>query len=198
MVLALLPVSLTFRLLIELVVVIAFFSFGLWVGAEWELGKQARLETKQKSMVIDGLLKAREDDRANAEAVHELLAESEEARRRDGLKWERKLRDAKPQSLAVCVDGSKSDDPATPPSADGDRVALTLDFVGLWNDALCAGNSSPECSLRITDEAFKSGFALPKDILANVKANADACARDRGTLAGWQLWATKNGFIRGK
>jgi len=189
--------SLTFKLLMLLICTLALFGAGLYVGVEWELGKQARLDAKERSAVIDSLVKQRADDQEGLMAVHELLVDEQEARRRDGLVWERKVRDAKPQSLAVCTDQPQGGGTAAA-SPDGDRVALTLEFVGLWNDALCEGNASAACRSRTDDPAFSAGFALPKDILGNVRANAEACAADRARLAGWQLWAKKRGFIRGE
>lgn len=190
--------SLTFKLLILLISVIAVFGSGLYVGVEWELGKQARLDAKERSAVIDSLVKQRADDQEGLMAVHGLLVDEQEARRRDGLVWERKVRDAKPQSLAVCTEQPQGASGPAAASPDGDRVALTLDFVRLWNDALCEGNASPSCRSRVDDPAFAAGFALPKDILGNVRANAEACAADRARLAGWQLWAKKRGFIKGE
>lgn len=182
-----LPFSPAFKILVLLLAILSAFGSGVYVGTEWEEGRNAKLEVERLRAEAEAIRNSVERNRRVNGAIQKKLDKERSARVADGLKFERNLRDAKPQDLGRCNESPAKSDSADP-------VALTSAFVRLWNDALCQGVAEGDCAKRADDPSFGAGFVVPKDVLGNLKTNSESCAEDRARLRGWQRLARELGF----
>lgn len=176
-------------------------------GAGWEIRswKAESDRVAELSGYIAATKRSIAKDKEVAGQIGRLLNDHAAQREQDRLTFEEKLRHVSGKSLVRVV---RPKCPAAPtdrasvarvpplPVADGDsdRVLLTGVYIGLHNDALAIGSTQAERAGRVDAATEGAGVVEPKEVLANLKPNAERWAECRTRLRGFQAWACGHGF----
>lgn len=165
-------------------IVISAFAIGsiggIYCGYQYHAGQVAEAETKKLAKAIE----EQERLKGIAHEIGQALGFEAQARAKDRIEWERRLRNAK-LVQGTCGGGLV-------PSADAFR--LSGEYVRLWNSALYRGSAATHPPG--VDDAAADAGAAPADTLTNHSENADRWADCRSRLAAWQQFARRAGWVK--
>lgn len=191
----------TIKLLILLAVATAAFTGG-WAVRGWKADSERAAEL---AGYIAATKQAIAKDREHAGRIGKILNDHAAQREQDRLTFEEKLRRVSSKSLVRVVspkcsaerapEGAVGELPGVPVDDGADRgVVLTGTYIGLHNDALSVGATEAERAARADAKAEGAGVSEPKDVLVNLRQNAERWAECRAQLRGFQAWACRNGL----
>lgn len=159
-------VSLALRVVVPAIIAVSLWAWGYTSGISRESDRRDAQELKIRE-------KADKDyEVAATAATNHALASLEWKRKAENYyrKWQEKLNDVEDRRLSECIPPVADEAPA--------RCVLSSDWVGLYNDAWFR-NDTPANTAGTDAVPGGASAATPREVLLNVRENAQLCAEDR-------------------